>query len=145
MLERLYERENPALALHFGVSANARGLVLERRAVNVQSVTADAAGLLPKSQKVVEHGPSVLKTQLPVQRIAKALESCAIPASLSDNAGTYLCNAVFFRSLLLAQTVRPACRSGFIHIPADLPASDLSMERTLAGALHIVRITLEID
>jgi pyroglutamyl-peptidase len=109
----------PHVILHFGVSSQAQGFVIETRAFNQTSARPDCAGVMPAGRCVRSSGRGVLGSSLPASRLVRRLRMERIPAELSADAGRYLCNAVLFESLALADAAAPsrAPRVGFIHIP----------------------------
>lgn len=109
----------PAIALHFGVSDQATGFVVETVARN-QTGRVDAAGVQPFESEIEPFGPDVLATQLPAARITARLRRLSLPARLSRDAGTYLCNAVFYRSVLTQRESGNGGRSGFVHLPVAI-------------------------
>jgi pyroglutamyl-peptidase len=149
----LYAREKPKVALHFGVSERAQGLVVETLARNVRSPICDAAGRLPPSPKVSEDGPSELQAHVPVDDILKRVTSLGVPIARSSDAGSYLCNAVLYQSLVLASEGGATRSAGFIHIPHSLGqkagekrlangVNPIDWEMAMAGAFEIVRTCL---
>ena len=46
-----------------------------------------------------------------------ALREAGLPAIVSNTAGTFVCNHVFYGLMHLAATRRPALRGGFLHVP----------------------------
>jgi pyroglutamyl-peptidase len=149
----LYARERPKVALHFGVSHRAQGLVLETLAHNVRSPLSDAAGKLPSSAKVCADGPAKLKAHLPIDDILRRVTSLGVPIVRSENAGRYLCNAVLYQSLVLASASNSTRTAGFIHIPHSFAqaksdkrlangVNPIDWEMALAGAFEIVRTCL---
>ena len=144
--ERAITRVQPDIAIHFGVSAQAQGFVIERRAVNVCLSHADGVGELPPLALLDPNGPKRRAVTLPVAAIVKRLRALGLPAASSDHAGTYLCNAVLYRSLGL--TVGSRAIAGFVHIPASLAGGDacpLAASQALAGGLEILGVCLEQD
>src|SRR5690606_33751583 len=55
-------------------------------------------------------------TGLPVKAMRMALDAAGIPASVSQTAGTFVCNHVFY-GLMHALRRRKGVRGGFIHVP----------------------------
>lgn len=45
------------------------------------------------------------------------MRRAGLPASVSNTAGTFVCNHVFYGLLHLAATERPDLRGGFVHVP----------------------------
>jgi pyroglutamyl-peptidase len=148
-LKSSYAREKPALAIHFGVSDRARGFVIETLARNVRCDLPDAAGATAASAAVVEAGPGTRPATIPARDIATRLAALGYAASLSDDAGVYLCNCLLYHSLVMAESADPPAVAGFVHIPSSLiragaarAATHLDWESALLGGLEIVRACL---
>lgn len=103
-LADLWQRLSPDIALHFGVSAKAIGLEIESTARNICADSADACGVRPLSAWHDEAGPDLCTSTLPAHAIVAALAARGIPGCISDDAGTYLCNGILYRSLRHAAT-----------------------------------------
>ena len=139
-LAALYRAHTPILMLHFGVSERAKGFQVEAQAHNVQSPFRDAADNLPEHPIVARSGQDKLSAKLPVDLIVSRLKDLSVPASLSQDAGTYLCNAVLYRSLQWAE--RTGSMAGFIHMPARYEAALFDFDTALRGGLEIIRASL---
>lgn len=144
-LSRHFARAQPLLALHFGVSREARGFVIETLGRNVCRDTADAAGMNPSAAMLVADGPATRAASLPTPEILARLARRGLPAATSDDAGGYLCNAVLYHSLGHAALAARTARAGFIHIPVDLgePGSGLSLPDAVRGGLDILVACLD--
>ncbi len=88
----------------------------------------DADGDLVKDACVEQDAPPMVISTLPVAAIKQAWERLGIPAELSDDAGVYLCNAIFYWT---ARRITPA---GFLHVPPD-PAGIDDVVRAIEAAL----------
>ena len=56
---------------------------------------------------------------LPIKSMVRHLRDAGIPASVSNTAGTFVCNHVFYALMhRLSRRAGPGVRGGFIHIPA---------------------------
>lgn len=148
-LDTLWSRHAPDIALHFGVADRGTGFDLERFAWNACGANVDAcgetAGVVPPNHD----GPDTRATTLPIDHIAAMLIRAGIPSCISSDAGRYLCNAVFYRSLTIAEATADAALAGFFHIPsslvgggahghAPLPACPLDWPTARTGAVMIV-------
>ena len=146
----LLDALNPAVALHFGVSSQARAITIESRAHNHARPVPDAAGLLPPSEKLSMDGPELLAARFPAYHIAGRLRRRGLPVILSRDAGGYLCNAVLYHSLERAWRADRQMRSGFIHLPkalgemkvSDETATQLDWDQAIEGGLEIIAATL---
>lgn len=150
---RLLHQLQPTLALHFGVSSRARGIVIETLAVNVAAPAADATGALPETECLERRGADAVGVGFPARYIAERLRAHAIPVELSRSAGTYLCNAVLYRSCALAAAPTANWRSGFVHLPTSLvdshrglprprPGCPLDWDQVMIASLEIIAASL---
>lgn len=128
----------PRVALHFGVSEQAQGFVIETVARN-HAHKVDAAGMMPELPLLDPFGPPEMATQLPAARLRTRLERLGLPVRLSRDAGAYLCNAVFYRSVLAQRAADNGGRSGFIHLPVRVPDRHLPGERRRPTSLDLDR------
>jgi pyroglutamyl-peptidase len=137
ILRDLYEQHDPLLTLHFGVASGAQGFRIETLARNVCRMSADAAGQLPAALHVVEDAGDRNVT-LDAKSLVVHLKDCGIRASLSDDAGGYLCNAILYHSLCEAERRGGLCRVGFVHVTAHAAQPD-DRDRLVSGALEILK------
>ena len=142
-MRALLAEHRPDLVVAAGL-ANGRGQVTpERVAINVDDARIpDNTGRRVIDQPVVPGGPAAYFSTLPVKAIVAALTERAIPAAVSNTAGTFLCNHVFY--VLMDEIARsyPGTRGGFVHVPLaseDAPADRPSLPfETITDALEIV-------
>lgn len=151
-LAELYAEHAPKVALHFGVSDKAAGFTVETLATNRCLDTSDAAGRMPSAAHITRDGCAEIATRLPVEAIVARLRAKRLPVTCSADAGGYLCNTVFYRSLEHAAALPRAAIAGFVHVPVTL-ASATGEESTahrpfdwqvaLLGSLEIISICLK--
>ena len=128
----------PDIALHFGVSQRARGLEIESRARNVCTLEPDAAGRAPTDCRLVAGGPAWLSSDLDLARVCRAVRACGAPARVSGDAGSYLCNAVYYASLRAARQLTPRRSALFVHLPFVLaPGGEMTQGHSLPAALAL--------
>lgn len=137
-----YERASPDVSIHFGVSGRAEGFVIERRGVNNCLRSADGAGQTPALDVLDPSGPRRRAVTLPVGKIVARLKGMGVPVATSDDAGSYLCNAVLYQSLGFGEGI-----AGFVHLPSSLAdegqAGALTFEQAVAGSLEIIAVCLD--
>jgi len=116
-LRDMIDMLSPALVLCVGQAGGRSQLSIERVAINVDDARIpDNVGAAPVDQPIVSGGPAAYFATLPIKAILSDLRDAGIAAEISQTAGTYVCNHVFY-GLMHALRARPAIRAGFIHIP----------------------------
>ncbi len=143
LTQRLHDRLQPHVTIHFGLSQRASGFRIERSAHNRASLRADAAGALPRSHVILPQGRVRLDTSLSASALATHLNERGIEAAPSRSAGRYLCNFLYYLSLDWAARQEGARCVLFVHMP--LGPSDggpMSEARLLDGAEAILRFAL---
>lgn len=116
-MNRALAELRPQLVLALGLASGRSGLSLERVAINVDDARIpDNASAQPVDQPVVPGGPAAYFTTLPIKAMVAALQRRGLPASVSQTAGTFVCNHVFY-GLMHALAGQPDVRAGFMHIP----------------------------
>lgn len=110
----------PDVIIMLGQAAGRSAITPERVAINVDDARIpDNAGALPIDKPIVAGGPAAYFSTLPIKAITKAISDAGIPASVSNTAGTFVCNHVFYAVMHhLTQSDYRQTRAGFIHIPA---------------------------
>lgn len=107
-----------AVAVACGLAAGRTGLSAERVAVNCYDFRMpDNSGRSAMDEAIANDGPAAYFSGLPVRAIANRWRELDIPGHVSNSAGTYLCNGLFY---LLSHHARDRAdlRAGFIHVPA---------------------------
>lgn len=144
---------DPVLVLCLGQAGGRSDISVERVAINVVDARIpDNAGRQPIDEPVIAGGPAAYFSALPIKALVRRLRESGIPASVSQTAGTYNCNAIFYSLLHCIATERPALRGGFIHVPylpqmaAAHPGAPSMQARTLIAAIEIMVATaLEVS
>ena len=108
---------NPDLAVHIGVAESATRLRVERFGRNYQDTgLVDFDGIRPPASLIDPQGPDVRQTGYPVERLVDILRRRGVPVDLSDDAGGYVCNYLYYRSLQWGAE-ETGTDAVFIHIP----------------------------
>jgi len=120
-LLQLINELQPAMVIATGLGPGRSDISIERVAINVNDARIpDNLGAQPIDTSVVEGGPAAYFSTLPIKGMVKAVREAGIAASVSQTAGTFVCNQVFY--LLQHALVGTGVRSGFVHVP-NLPGS----------------------
>ncbi len=133
----------PSLVVCTGLAGGRKELSLERVAINVDDARiADNIGAQPVDARIAARGPAAYFTTLPIKAMLAALEKQGIPAHVSQTAGTFVCNHVFY-GLMHALRRTPGVRGGFIHVPRA-GRGGMPLDQIVEGlriALHVAATT----
>ena len=106
-----------AAAMMLGLAAGRTDVTPERRAVNRREAPiADNAGRLCQGEAIDPDGPSEWITRAPVEAMAEAVRETGVPSSVSESAGTYVCNDLYY--LFLHSPAAQSVPGVFIHLPS---------------------------
>lgn len=134
-----YDKLRPSLALTSGVAVGEKGIRLETTARNFARGTDVANDPFPTG-KIDANGATTLKTALPIELLKGALEVNKYPVLVSDNAGDFLCNYLFYKLMKRMEADKPANMiAGFVHVPGTETVSGAQM--TEAWKLMLDRLT----
>ncbi|MEN9637238.1 MAG: pyroglutamyl-peptidase [Verrucomicrobiota bacterium] len=116
-LKRWLKIVRPELVICVGQAGGRKEITPERVAINVDDARiADNSGAQPIDTPVARGGPAAYWSTLPIKAIVAALHREGLPAAISQTAGTFVCNHLFY-GLMRALARRPGVRGGFIHVP----------------------------
>ena len=139
----------PALVIAVGQAGGRVDMSIERIAINVDDAPIrDNRQQQLVDQPIVAGGPAAYFSTLPIKAIVRELRAAGLPASVSQTAGTFVCNHVFY-GLMHALAARPEVKAGFIHIPylpeqaaAHPGAASMSLASMVEGLRIAVRTAL---
>jgi pyroglutamyl-peptidase len=143
----------PDIVLAVGQAGGRSALSLERVAINVDDAPiADNIGQQPIDRPVVPDGPAAYFASLPIKAAVGALRRAGLPAIVSNSAGTFVCNHLFYGLMHEAALRAGAFRAGFLHIPylpqqaQQHPGSpSMAIEHVVQGIEIILAIAAEYD
>ena len=137
-LRREIDRLEPALVVACGEAGGRSEISVERIAINVDDARiADNAGQQPIDVAVDADGPAAYFSRLPIKSIVRALSEAKIPAAISQSAGTFVCNHVFYG--LMRALEDTDVRGGFVHVPRE------GTERTTRALAIVIATALAED
>ena len=136
-MKQMIEAEMPDAILSLGVAGGRNAVTPERTAVNINDFRIpDNGGFQPEDEPIFKDGPDAYFSTLPYRSMIEAIKEKGIPVSLSESAGTFVCNHVFYGTRYYCQRNHPHVLSGFMHIPyakeqdikdrPSLPLSDIT-------------------
>lgn len=117
-VRELIRELSPRAILGLGVAMGTRSLRLERVALNLDDCAApDNSGRIVQGQLIDPLGPVAYWSTLPLARMLGALGSLGVPAVISNHAGAFLCNHLFYIARRQVEQSGLSCQCGFIHVP----------------------------
>ena len=149
-LEDAIVTTQPDIVLCTGLAGGRAELSLERVAINIDDARIpDNDGQQPIDRPIVAGGPAAYFTGLPVKRAVAALRQAGLPAIVSNTAGTFVCNHIFYGLMHLVASRRLPVRGGFLHVPylpeqaaglAGIQVPSMALDDIVRGIEIILRI-----
>jgi pyroglutamyl-peptidase len=142
----------PDIAIAVGQAGGRPEISVERIAINVDDARIlDNAGQQPVDVPIVEDGPAAYFTNLPIKAMVAAMREQGIKAGVSQTAGTFVCNHVFYA--LMHHVCGQSVKAGFIHVPflpeqAEAypePTPSMALDEIVAGLRAAVEVALAVE
>jgi pyroglutamyl-peptidase len=142
VLMKLLRTHKPALVMCVGLAGGRSALSLERVAINIDDARiADNVGAQPVDVAVVKGGSAAYFSTLPIKAMQQSLLDAGIAAEVSQTAGTFVCNHVFYVLMhALKKQRNRKTRGGFVHVPY-LPGQGLPC-LPLGDVVHGLRLAV---
>ena len=118
VLETTIVRYQPDAVLCIGQAGGRASLTPERVAINQDDARIpDNQGNQPIDTPIRLDGQAAYFSTLPIKAMVQAIKEEGLPATVSNTAGTFVCNHLMYQALYLADKKFPHMRAGFMHIP----------------------------
>lgn len=141
-LRRALRRDRPILVICLGLAGGRNCLSLERVAINVNDARIpDNAGSSPVDEAIVARGPVAYWSTLPIKAIRVAWQDAGFAAEISQTAGTFVCNYVFYG--LMRSLTRVGGRGGFVHVPP--PSEGMGLEDMVRALEMAIELSLSVS
>lgn len=116
MVLEFAEQLRPDVIISLGLAGGRAAVTPERVGINVRSASIpDNAGQQFTDAPIISNGPAAYFSTLPVTAMAAAIREAGVPGSVSNTAGTYVCNDVLYT--LCHHFAGKETKVGFIHVP----------------------------
>ena len=137
---RIYQ---PDIVLCIGQAGGRKGLTPERVAINQDDARIqDNEGNQPIDRPIQLDGASAYFSSLPIKAMVQAIKKEGLPASVSNTAGTFVCNHLMYQALYLVEKKFPHVKAGFMHIPYMM---EQVVNRPTTPAMSLVDIRRGIE
>ena len=142
LLETL-DATRPDIVIATGLKHAAHSVAMERCATNLMNAARpDADNALPRFEPIIKDGPAAYWTRLPLRAIINDFARDGIPATLSSDAGTFVCNSLFYQLLHWTAT-QDRVLAGFVSFPPINGGSrlqnGLDLRQQVPGAMWCAR------
>ena len=136
------EKEKPDAVLCIGQAGGRYDLTPERVAINLDDASIeDNEGNQPIDTAIFEDGAPAYFSTLPIKAMVAKIQEAGVPASISNTAGTFVCNHLMYGVLYTLAKKYPDVRGGFMHVPfvtsqvvkRSAPAPSLAVEQIVKG------------
>ena len=108
----------PDVVLCIGQAGGRASLTPERVAINQDDARIpDNQENQPIDIPIRLDGEAAYFSTLPIKAMVQAIKEVGLPATVSNTAGTFVCNHLMYQALYLADKKFPHMRAGFMHIP----------------------------
>lgn len=135
-LRAAIDYHQPDAVLCVGQAGGRAEMTPERVAINVDDARIpDNKGNQPIDCVIQPDGESAYFSTLPIKAMVQAMREADIPATVSNSAGTFVCNHIMYQLLYYVHNRYPHIKGGFIHIPY--------MEEQVSEKPHTPFLTLD--
>lgn len=108
----------PDFVLNIGQAGGRSDITVERVAINMNDARIpDNLNQQPIDEVIDAEGEAAYFATIPVKAIVQSIREKNIPASVSNTAGTYVCNHLMYGTLNYIHKNNLNTKAGFIHIP----------------------------
>jgi pyroglutamyl-peptidase len=109
---------DPDVVVGVGQAGGRFAVTPERVAINVDDGRIpDNDDVQPIDEPIEPDGPPAYFSTLPVKAMVAAMQEAGVPAAVSNTAGTFVCNHMFYASRHLVERELPGRATGFVHVP----------------------------
>lgn len=152
VVEAKIKEVKPDVILSVGQAGGRYGITVERVAINEDDARIeDNEGNQPIDVKIREDGAPAYFASLPIKAMVEEIKKENIPASVSNTAGTFVCNHIMYQDLYLAEKYGDI-KAGFIHVPflteqvVDKPnTASMSLDDIVKGLNAAIRAIVKYD
>lgn len=112
------KEQKPEVVICVGQAGGRYDISIERVAINLDDARIkDNKGNQPIDEPVYSDGENAYFTTLPIKAMVEEIKKANIPASISNTAGTFVCNHIMYGLLYHINKFSSAKKGGFIHVP----------------------------
>lgn len=117
-LDQSISEIKPDIVLCVGQAGGRFDITVERVAINIDDARIkDNKGNQPIDEIIYRDGETAYLSNLPIKAMVKNITDNNIPCSVSNTAGTFVCNHLMYGLMYLIDKKYPDIKGGFVHVP----------------------------
>ncbi len=129
---------HPDGIISFGLNFKIDHIALERIAVNLDDAeVADNSEVLRRGEPIAKDGPVGYMATNPIEKMRAALSGEDIPVEVSNHAGAFLCNHIFFCGSHIVAEHGLDTTMGFVHVPPLPELLEASREKMAEKGISV--------
>ena len=152
IVEKKLREIKPDVILSIGQAGGRNAISIERVAINIDDARIkDNEGNQPIDQVIQTDGSPAYFSNLPIKAMVDEIKKENIPASISNSAGTFVCNHIMYQNLYLAEKYGNI-KAGFIHVPflpnqvlEDTSKGSMSLDNIVKGLSAAIRAIVKYN
>lgn len=118
VVKHAIDQKKPDVVILVGQAGGRKEISIERIAINIDDANIpDNLGNKPINQPIIKDGNNAYFSTLPIHKMVDHLRVNHLPASISNTAGTYVCNHLMYGILNYISSNKQNILAGFIHVP----------------------------
>lgn len=139
MVTAAIKEHKPDIVITTGQAAGRTAITPERVAINIDDFRVpDNQKNQPIDEAIIPQAPLAYFSTLPIKAMVMAMQKKGIPSFVSNSAGTFICNHLFYGVQHYIAKNKLAIRHGFIHVPV-LPKQSVNGEKPTMSKVTIVK------
>ena len=152
-IEKAINEHTPDVILSIGQAGGRFDISIERVGINLDDFRIpDNEGNQTIDEPIFPDGENAYFSTLPIKAIQNEITKNGIPASISNTAGTFVCNHVFYGVRYLVEKKYKGKKSGFIHIPylpeqviGKVNTPSMSLDNILKGIIIAIETIFSVE
>ena len=100
---------------------------------------------MPSDELILSEGPTAIRSNAPIINLINSLAETSVPATVSNFAGTFVCNYLYY--LALRDAEKRGYWSLFIHLPNELKDEEgkiSSLEEGITGVRNTLKCLADL-
>ena len=153
VVKKAMEEHKPDYVLNVGQAGGRFEITPERVAINIDDARIpDNEKKQPIDTQIQEDGETAYFSTLPIKAMVDYMKKENIPASVSNSAGTFVCNHIMYQTLYLTNKEFEGVKAGFVHIPflpeqvTNRPSTpSMSLDNIVKGLTAAIKAIVDFD